>query len=307
MQLPWKKREAALASHNTLLTELAQFYLNRDSLEDNHHYDFLVFSKNRPIQLFCLLETMLRRTTGDYRIHVLFHAEGTRMQAAYQELQSDPLLTGIRFMKETDFSSQLIEIIGHLQGSRLLFFTDDSFISGDWSTDDLSSIHPMEAVFSLRHGKNLTYSFPYGAQQKVPALTPYNRASHTGLVSFEWQHQYLQSDWSYPLSVDGHMFLREELNMIVNNMKFSSPNTLEGAMQMLFPLFSVRKGICFEYSKLAHVHCNRVQHDFHNRFTGKHTVESLLEHWESSMKIDIRSLCGNIDPSLELEFNFCKR
>ena len=301
------KRINELKSINSMLMELSKFYLNRSLIQDNHQFEFLVFSKNRPIQLFCLLETLQARSKGKYTVHVLYRAEGNRMKLAYDQLRADPFLAGVHFIEEVSFRNQLIDIIDRMHGSRVLFFTDDAYITSEWNVESMASINPLDAVFSLRHGKNLTYSFPYAVEQAIPELRKMENAHTDALFTFDWQSQELKSDWSYPLSVDGHMFLRDELLLVLKNCSYATPNTLEGAMQLLYPVYAVRKGVCFEYSKLSHVHCNRVQEDFQNRFTGKHSVESLLEQWEASMKIDIGELWGESDPALERVFSFCKR
>lgn len=82
-----------------MLMELSKFYLNRSLIQDNHQFEFLVFSKNRPIQLFCLLETLQARSKGKYTLHVLYRAEGNRMKLAYDQLRGRSVFSRCSFYR----------------------------------------------------------------------------------------------------------------------------------------------------------------------------------------------------------------
>jgi hypothetical protein len=108
-----------------------------------------------------------------------------------------------------------------------------------------------------------------------------------GLFSWKWQDG--ESDWGYPLSVDGNLFLRNEMLFLFESLQFSSPNTLEAAMQIFAELYIQRQGICFDLPRLVNIPCNVVQRDFANRH-GVLSALDLLKKWQNGLAIDIAPL-----------------
>lgn len=68
--------------------------------------------------------------------------------------------------------------------------------------------------FSLRYGENTTHCHPLGREQAWPGH------------SWDWREQ--PYDFGYPGSVDGHIFRRDDLQVMLSPLrKFENPTTLE--------------------------------------------------------------------------------
>ena len=103
---------------------------------------------------------------------------------------------------------------------------------------------------------------------QVPAL---QINTYTPLHQFPWKE--INYDWTYPLSVDGHIFPIREIQVAAEHLLYSVPNTFERALRILSPLDQDRPGYCFEAPRMLNMPLNRVLDEVQN-ISGVITPES---------------------------------
>jgi len=246
----------------------------------------MVFSRDRALQLHALLEGWAANARGRAGLVVLWTATAEH-ESSYRELSD--LWTGrVRFRREADFRTDLIDEVGSSRSSHLFFLTDDAMLLRPFEISTCLLPDPRRRVFSLTHGNGLDWCFSARKSQRIPPL----REDGAGLLSWSWKDGEDGTDWAYPLSVDGKFFSRQEMSLLLSRLPFRNPNTLEMALQVFQPLFARRRGVCFPDPVLVNVPCNTVQTECENPVTGAHGVRELLLRWKAGDRIRHEEFLG---------------
>lgn len=247
----------------------------------------LIFSKNRPMQLQALLESMFQNSDFDPgACSILFKADEEYFNSYMEVWNYWPELN---FWPEWDFKQQVEHFVFNARPT-ICFFTDDDVFKKHVNVsqcvtalaDDKDAI-----AFSLRLGKNLDYCYSVQKPQALPSFMLHKN----NIIS--WNYKNKEWDWNYPLSVDGHLFRREDFVEILKqvNQGWYSPNTFEGLLSHLHPLLKKNIMYSFEESVVFNIPHNKVQKEINNIHSGG-SEKDLLALWESGKKIDIATFQG---------------
>ena len=208
----------------------------------------VIFSFNRAMQLEALLNSLVNYWEQPYfDVHVLYRASSNSFQNGYERLMG--LFPSVWFHQEkavsqkwyslreltdfynlkllylcphlrshkSDFRQQLLSILLQEGADTIMLLTDDAVFIRPiiLSPADLFwlSEAPTRRQLSLRHGQEL-----------IGECHPTSTAD-----GYEWQFCDPQnnSHWSYRFSLDGHIYDRKILIMVLKCASFSNPNTLE--------------------------------------------------------------------------------
>lgn len=245
----------------------------------------IVFSKNRPIQLHALLESMFLNTNmPKENVHVLYKADHEYIWPMEELKLAFP---EVNFHPEFDFRTQTMDLVNKAK-SQVVFFTDDDVFKDkvDFRTVlQVLELNHQVFCFSLRLGKHLDFCYSTQQPQGVPQ-------GHTKDSFFFWNWKGTDWDWNYPLSVDGHVFRREELKTCISKAgPWKSPNTFEGSLSHVHPQIPHPQMACFVSSKVFNIPHNRVQSEVSNVFGGG-SENDLLKLWNEKKKIDISTFQG---------------
>ena len=207
--------------------------------------------------------------------------------------------------RQDSFQQDLLNILVGLDESRTVFLVDDIIFIREIALQDFDGLDLRTDIPSLRLGRNIQYSYALNKRILLPrSLTEQD----SGLLSWNWRDG--DVEWAYPLSVDGHIFLRTEILSMLRRLQFSSPNTFESALQSLTDLYLNRRGVCYKLPRLVNIPFNRVQNDFPNRH-GSITAMDLLEKWQEGLGIDISRLenfyAESVHVEPEIRFNRLER
>lgn len=246
-------------------------------------YSGIVFSKNRAIQLKALLESYFIKAINPAPLFVLYTITDVSHKKSYEELIQLYSKFPVKFVEQNDFRTDLLEIINSITTNGLFFLTDDGIFIREFDFSDFSGINPLRNIISLRHGIDLDYCYNLDHYQPVPILEAYNNV----LFTWQWDKNGNSPDWSYPLSVDGHMFLKTEIEIILSHIFYSAPNSLEANLQVFNPIFFKRKGMCYNSVIFVNIPVNIVQNEIPNRITYHYSSDDLLEIWNNGFKINI--------------------
>lgn len=265
----------------------------------------IVFSRDRAMQLHAFLSSWFACAVSPCPLRVLHAASTPEHAESYAELAAS-WAGRVEFHAETDFRADLLRLVALDTAPRIVFFTDDGMFLDPFDMDEAVRWNPRTHVFSLIHGRALRRCFVLDRDQALPPFRTPPRGGEE-LLCWKWGDGE-PGDWSYPLSLDGHVLGRQELSVLLEHAAFRSPNTLEMALQAWAPLFLVREGLSFPRERLVNIPCNTVQTDCRNKETGLHSADDLLRRWQAGERIEhevFRGLrCGEAETS---SYRFVRR
>jgi len=268
--------------------------------ENRSTVECIVFSKDRALQLHGLISTLREMVSPDLTVHVLYTASSSPHQKAYDEVNDLFRMSNIHFVQQSNaqsFKTDLLEILFCLTGDMMFFLVDDILFTEPVRLQDILKFDPDEYVLSLRMGQNLNRCYVLQTPQTLPHFLDPPAGVGDKIV---WQWDRAELDWSYPLSVDGHLFSRREMVAMAALTSFSAPNSFEDALQTFKPLFSRRYGLAYKKSRIVNIPLNRVQEEREN-LAGNIHPDELLAFWQKGYQIDYAKLYGLANESAHQE------
>lgn len=272
--------------------------------------DTIVFSYNRPMQLYALLESMYKHmTVGRGQTYVLCRIDNDAYAAAYKIVQEE--FPDVHFIRQGnrpkhDFKPLLLEIFSRTMTDYIMFAVDDIIVK---DTVDLCeavaalAVTPQAYGFYLRLGSNIKNSYA----SQLPGAVPRLHTITDTVVA--WIIQSASADWKYPHTVDMTIYRKGTIASYLKELPYSGPNTFEGhwssaALPSKYPL-----GLCYITSKIVNIPYNRVQDVFPNLYMHEKTTDELLYLFISGKKIAIDDLwhINNSSPHMEYSLRFVDR
>lgn len=282
------------------LVQIYKFLLKENANAISPGIGCIIFSKDRAMQLEALLRSFFFLKKGKCEIFVIYSATDPLHQQAYYDLIEifDLKVNFIPQQGKSDFKEKLLSTIKVMCAGKLLFLVDDILITEEFDLAELEIVDTSRNIFSLRMGENLSYSYVVKKDQPLPDLERSNR-----MICWDWHKSKL--DWGYPLSVDGHLFNKKEMEILVEHLHYFSPNTFEDALQSVKDIFEVRKGVAYSKSAIFNNPCNKVQSDVDN-YHGMIHQDILLKYWIEGKRINFEHYLGynnkSVHEEIDLEF-----
>lgn len=269
--------------------------------------DMVIFSYDRPLQLYALLESIKKHVTGIGEISVVYRASNADYQRGF-EMVHEKFSDAKFFMQgenpAQDFKPLTLQAIFDSPSSYVIFAVDDIVVKDDV---DLSyCIELLERTgaygFYLRMGENLNYCYTMTQPQRVPPL------SHVEGDVYSWTFSQGEFDWNYPNTVDMTIYRKNEIEDSLRSLTYRAPNTLEGWWSHHANRVMCRQGLCFKSSKIVNLPLNRVQNEWHNKSMDISPAQ-LLETFMQGLKLDIQPLFrfNNRAAHMEYEPTFIER
>jgi hypothetical protein len=247
----------------------------------------IVFSMDRPIQLHALLSSYYIYCDDASSLYVLYKASNYDYSISYDELIETYKNKNIKFIKETNFRKDLINILENISTDFIFFLVDDNIFKRKFSFSNIFSIRNFNNyIFSLRLGKNLNYCYTLGFEQELPTFKKVDNF-------ISWKFTKSVYDWNYVFSVDGHIYQTSYIQTMSKLINFKAPNSYESNMNIFKYIFYTKLGICFENSVLINLCLNRVQEEINN-VSGDISPLELLKYWNDKKEIDF-SIFKNIE------------
>ncbi len=271
---------------------------------DAQKADLVVFSYNRPMQLYTLLESVHKYMTGIEEMHVIYRASNERFAEAYEEVADS--YSDIYFVRQDNrnpkenFKPLTLQATFNSPSDYIIFAVDDIIVK-DYV--DLSEcIDLLEQTnaygFYLRLGLNLTECYMLRTRQPLPQLAKVNDDVYA------WRLGQGRHDWGYPNTVDMTLYRKKDIAYDLNSLNYTAPNVLEGCWAGRAGVIRGRYGLCFGLSKIVNIPLNRVQNDYaNNRFMHSYSPQELLELFERGLKNDIESLFKIKNKGAHAEYN----
>lgn len=240
----------------------------------------IVFSRDRACQLDALLHSIREFAFGLFApLHVLYTSSDADFEHGYSICASEHSAILVR---EANFREDTLLLLP--EDGPVCFFTDDDVFYRWVGRVPLKDAFEDERIlaFSLRLGRNTSYCYPLAQTQPPPRV-------HERRDFLTWFWQDAAFDFSYPLSLDGHVLRAEDVRTLVNGHDFQNPNQLEDVLARQASRMSHRpKLAAFANSCLVGVPANLVNVTHRNRFAGLEiaTARALNERYLAGERID---------------------
>ncbi len=282
-------REHTIFNQITLIV-LFIFTCSTHAVDVATNVDLVIFSFDRPLQLYALLESTHQYIKGLGTISVIYRVSNKSYEEAYTEVSKD--FSSIQFIKQGnnhagDFKPLTVHATFNSPGKYILFAVDDIIVK-DYV--DLSEcIRALEETkaygFYLRMAPHLTQSYPSYNKQRVPSLM------HMKQGFFAWKFSEGQYDWGYPHTVDMTLYRKKDIESDLRTMKYSAPNLLEAEWAGRARSIMNRIGLCYKHSKIVNIPLNQVHTcGWNNPHMNYLSANQLLTCFKEGKKIDITPL-----------------
>lgn len=241
----------------------------------------VIFSRDRACQLDLLLRSLTVNAPGIFDpVTVIWRATAEQFTEAYGRCMAEHPRT--RFLREDGLTYQTRSLIAKAE-SLVCFFTDDDVLHRP--LDENGAVLHEHALdredvlsFSLRLGRNTTVCYPHGRRQRLPQI-------RWGGDLMLWEWEAADQDFSYPCSLDGHLYRKEDLLVLLDGQHFTTPNFLEDVL-MREPQ-RLRRPLMAAYgeSRIVSVPANKVTESHLGNRHGQ-------EHPASAAELNARYLAG---------------
>jgi hypothetical protein len=268
--------------------------------------DLIVFSYNRPMQLYALLESCELYLTGTASTTVIYRVSGLDYQAGYELVQAR--FKNVNFVKQQnppDDFKKLVQQYAFEQTSSkyIMFAVDDLFVKAP--VDILECIKHLERfrayTFSLRLGLRINYCC------MIKQVTPRPPVKLVTPEVYQFCFKDGRGDWRYPNSLDMHIYRKHEIYEKMFSGEWNNPSFLEGAWASRANLNQT--GLFFSDPKVVNIPVNIVQNVVANYAMHSYKIEDLLNRFMHGSKIDIGPIARleNYDAHTDFEISFVKR
>jgi hypothetical protein len=226
--------------------------------------DIVLFSSNRPLQLYASLESIQRYITGFEHLTVLYHATDESFAAGYEKVKDAFPIARFVAQGQGDFKPKLEKTVFDSPSAYVLFGTDDLIIKD--FVDLKLCMDQMEKTgaygFYLRFGRHINQS----------AIPPSQLLS--GGI-YAWDIEMGEAGWGLARSLGMTLFKKEEIKKVLSQSKYKNPNGLELCWAKEVPQKAL--GLYFERSKMVNI-------------SNYLNAEDLLVKFNQGLKMDIEPL-----------------
>lgn len=248
--------------------------------------DVVIFSKNRPLQLFALLDSMHKLTdcAKSASITVIYKYDDIYKESIEEIKQR---FESVSFKEQSNFKNDVTNSLASTFNRFCTFLVDDIVFKEPFSFANVCHLLGANSsilTFSMRMGTHLNFCYPINSPQPIPDGTIQN-----GLFIWQWRNS--QGDWGYPISLDGHVFRKNDATRWLSRIDFSNPNQLEDRLQIAKMENLETYCVCTTTSCIVNLPINRVQDEYKNR-CGDEDPLILLGLWNEGKRINTDAVIG---------------
>lgn len=284
-------------------------YASKDSLFSKgapKSADLVVFSYDRPMQLYAFLESMEAFAQNVGVCSVVYRSSNAEYSQGYAVVMQR--FPKVKFLLQSEdnpkenFKPLVMQAIYETPSEYVVFAVDDILLKDEFDLGVCT--RAMEETgaygFFLRLGRHTDFSYMLNKEQGVPPSIEIEPGV------FAWQFEKGEIDWKYPNCLDMTVYKKEEIRPRLEKLRFSNPNNFECNWMQKVDFKKV--GLYFEHSKMVNIPLNLVNISG-NRHMHSYSTQELLEKFQAGFKIDIRPLERIENRSTHIDYNieFVKR
>jgi glycosyltransferase involved in cell wall biosynthesis len=256
----------------------------------NQNVDIIVFSYNRPIQLYAFLESAYKYILGFNKIEVIYRSDNKAFSLAYNDVKRN--FPNVHFVKQSlspfsDFKPIVNRTIFSLQNTAnyIAFAVDDIIVKDYIDLQNCIKLLKQTSAyfFSLRLGKNIDYCYMANSKQNIPFHVDIEKDM------LAWKIDSAQGDWFDQNSVDMTIYKKKDIKKSFNKINFKNPTELEINWNSYINTKKRNKshiGLSYNVSKCINIPINIVFQS-QNRHMNLFSPEELLSKYNQGLKIDI--------------------
>lgn len=262
-------------------------------VEETDRVDLIIFSFDRPLQLYALMESIGKYITGIINVSVLYRVSNDEFDSAYNRcFENFRKRYAIHAIKQgssprQDFKPITLSLLEKSTARYILFAVDDIIVTDYVDLNQcISALEQYNAYgFYLRMGKDISYSYT----AKTPSPVPVFKNHANDIISWHLHEGIVE--WAYLNTVDMTIYHRVQILNALSQLSFSSPNTLEAAWAYYGTTNVLRNALalCYTSSKIINVPLNLVQHDWRTASNMGYDLKELLELFNQGFRIDVDS------------------
>lgn len=262
--------------------------------------DVVVFSFDRPLQLYAYLESAERYLTGVNETHVIYRSSKFAYEQGYQIVAKrfPKVLFHRQSERPHDDFKPLVVASVYSDASTcpyIMFAVDDIVIKDDVNLEVCTKAMESNKAwgFFLRLGKNITHCY------SLNSATPCPEGKDIGKTMFSWKFSKGDGDWGYPNNTDNTIYRKKDILSFLKNGNFKHPNSLEENWQGWRDMEGT--GLCFVVSKNINIPMNLVNQSG-NRCNHSFTPQELLVKFQQGLKMDIEPFYQVKNRSAHVDF-----
>lgn len=267
----------------------------------------VVFSKDRPLQLYATLESFQFNVLGiePENVFIILKASSSDYRKQYRKVKF--AFSKYVFIEEkTDFRQDLVGIVANPFYTHVLFSVDDNVFLRQIDVSkimDLLSENPKVVGFSLRLGTNVKFCH---TQNKNQSLTSFSEVVKDSVLMWDWRES--QLDFGYALEISSSIYRTSLIKNLCQKLEYTNPNTLEHQLDLYKEHLSSNYPWLMSYkiSKCMCIPMNLTQNEYKNRHSqnSQYTIENLLKTFQQGQKMKLSKLYDFIPKSPHVEINY---
>lgn len=269
--------------------------------------DLIIFSFDRPLQFYALMESIEKYITGIKNISVLYRVSSQEFNEAYDRCFERFKNFKINAVKQgesphEDFKPLLLLLLKQLKQDYMLFAVDDIIVKDYIDLGEcIAYLEAHNAYgFYLRLGKNISHSYTARTQSPLPI----HMQCAKDVMS--WKLSDGVSEWRYLNTVDMTLYRKDQLFNVFLQLPFHSPDTLE----IVWAAYGDsshdlhKTALCYDDSKIINIPLNLVQRDWQTQtaYNMKYDLSELLQLFNQGYRMHIESYFkfNNSTPHIEI-------
>lgn len=294
--------------------------------------DLIIFSMNRPLQLYACLESIERNCINYNNIYTIYKATTYEFLASYQVIKN--YFKEVVFLEQNntlngqDFKPFIMDILNNNSVEYAAFLVDDIIVKDyvDLKKCTMALKENSNFIgFFLRLGTNIQECYSLKIKFHPPCKLYkddiYMWKFKNGLLDKPGWDALSKGDWNFATTLDFTIYKKEFIKEGISGLDFYNP-TFEGSWWDKFKQIKAnlkKNGLCFEKSKIVNICTNVVNvntanwsqfsKDWLENHYNNFSVEALLNVFNRGFKIDINEFfkINNKSPHIECEFRFIER
>ena len=272
--------------------------------------DVVVFSFDRPLQLYSFLESLEKFVKNIGETLVVYRTSHADFEKEYAVVKKR--FPAVKFFPQgakpkKDFKPLVLKASFKSPSPYILFAVDDIIVRSPVDVEEcIDHLEETGALgFYLRLGTNTDYCNGPQLQGK-PEFQGIPPSLQLTDQVFAWQFKDGRDDWRYPHTVDMTLFRKADIQKTFQDLPFNHPNNLEGLWSQKAQLNQV--GLYYKTSKIVNLPLNLVNAP-ENRHIGSYTAVQLLDKFKAGLKFNIEPLetFNNRSAHTDFDITFVKR
>lgn len=247
----------------------------------------LILTRNRACQSRLLLESLKANATGIFEPYLLYKADSSEYQRAYNMLSQD--IVGTNFLIEKDLLDEIYFFLENIAGSHVAFFMDDCIFYRELRKTARELVDLFDDntwSLSLRLGYNTT-------ENNKKQIKPIQQED--GFLKYNFKNHDATDNYGFTFSWDGHIYNTEKLLKFFDRNDFSNTTNPDAILPQRIENFSTHNRDKIEEElvccpKHSHVVCMNYNTTHPKANFNYYPIEELNQKYLTGKIIDYQTI-----------------